>query len=154
MTGNLSMCRRPCIAVSARRGALKTKSLHSTNRFSMRITPSIMLNKPSIPEKFRVAALVHADILASSVTLPLEILTGANQALGRTGTHSLDIACFSGSGGALLIQSGIDLQTLPLSDLSDADLLIVPAIWRRPQRVLKRESRQIDLIAQHIAAGD
>ena len=112
-----------------------------------------MLNKSYNPEKFRVAALLHADILASSVTLPLEILTGASQALGRTGTRPLDIACFCEVGGVLPIQSGINLHTLALSDLADTDLLIVPAIWRQPQRVLKRESRQVDLIAQHIAAG-
>ena len=112
-----------------------------------------MLKKSSRSGKFRVAALLHSDILASSVTLPLEILTGASQAIGRIGTRSLDIACFSEDGGALPIQSGITLDTLPLSDLVDTDLLIVPAIWRQPQRVLRRESRQVALIAQHIAAG-
>ena len=119
----------------------------------MRITPITMRLKSVQTEKFRVAALLHTDILASSVTLPLEILTGASQALGRTGTRSLDIACFAGDGGALPIQSGIKLHTLPVSDLSAADLLIVPAIWRQPQRVIKRESRQVDLVAQHVAAG-
>ena len=64
-----------------------------------------MLNKSSYSGKFRVAALLHADILASSVTLPLEILTGASQAIGRNGTSSLDIACFSEDGGSLPIQS-------------------------------------------------
>ena len=112
-----------------------------------------MLNKSFNREKFRVAALLHKDILASSVTLPLEILTGASQALGRTGARPLDIACFGGVGGMLPIQSGINLHTLPLSDLADTDLLIVPAIWRQPQRVLKRELKQVDLVAQHIAAG-
>ena len=87
----------------------------------MRITPITMRLKSVQTEKFRVAALLHTDILASSVTLPLEILTGASQALGRTGTRSLDIACFAGDGGALPIQSGIKLHTLPISDLSAAD---------------------------------
>ena len=67
-----------------------------------------MLNKSFNREKFRVAALLHKDILASSVTLPLEILTGASQALGRTGVRPLDIACFGGVGGMLPIQRGIN----------------------------------------------
>ncbi|MEK9534264.1 MAG: hypothetical protein VW104_05260, partial [Halieaceae bacterium] len=112
-----------------------------------------MLNQSFHRGEFRVAALLHSDILASSVTLPLEILTGARQALGRSGARSLDIACFSQDGGTLPIQSGINLHTLPLNELADTDLLIVPAIWRQPQRVLKRESKQVALIAEHIAAG-
>lgn len=112
-----------------------------------------MLHQSFHPGKFRVAALLHSDILASSVTLPLEILTGARQALGRSGARSLDIACFSQDGGTLPIQSGINLHTLPLNELADTELLIVPAIWRQPQRVLKRESKQVALIAEHIAAG-
>ncbi|MEK9990796.1 MAG: AraC family transcriptional regulator, partial [Halieaceae bacterium] len=87
------------------------------------------------------------------MTLPLELLTGARQALGRSGARSLDIGCFSRDGGTLPIQSGINLHTLPLNELADTDLLIVPAIWRQPQRVLKRESKQVALIAEHIAAG-
>ena len=119
----------------------------------MRIKSNNMLKKSLSTKKFHVAALLHADMLASSVTLPLEILTGASQALGRGGNRSLDIACFSEGGGELPIQSGISLNTLPLSDLAETDLLIVPAIWRQPHRVLKRESRHVDLIAQHVAAG-
>ena len=37
----------------------------------------------------RVAALLHEDILASSITLPMEILAGAAQALGRGAQQSL-----------------------------------------------------------------
>jgi hypothetical protein len=39
------------------------------------------ISPPSAPP-FRIAALLHPDILASSITLPMEILTGAAQALG------------------------------------------------------------------------
>ena len=111
MTGNLSMS---CLFLNRKertpQGAT-TKSKRSTDGFSMRIKPCSMLNKSFNREKFRVAALLHADILASSVTLPLEILTGASQALGRTGVRPLDIACFGGVGGMLPIQSGINLHS-------------------------------------------
>jgi transcriptional regulator GlxA family with amidase domain len=108
---------------------------------------------PNTESVFRIAALTHEDMLASSLTLPLEILTGAAQALGRAGRQRLSIECFSQEGGPLTIQSGLTLASKPLTQLSQADLLIVPAIWRQPQRVLRRHPEQIALIEQHVSAG-
>ena len=91
-----------------------------------------MFITPNTGPLFRIAALTHEDMLASSLTLPLEILTGAAQALGRAGRQRLSIGCFSQVGGPLTIQSGLTLATAPLSELAQPDLLIVPAIWRQP----------------------
>ena len=119
----------------------------------MRITPCNMNITPYTESLFRIAALTHEDMLASSLTLPLEILTGAAQALGRAGRQRLSTDCFSQVGGPLKIQSGLTLATRPLSELTQADLLIVPAIWRQPQRVLHRHPEQIAVIEQHVGAG-
>ena len=119
----------------------------------MRITPYIMIITPNTGPLFRIAALTHEDMLASSLTLPLEILTGAAQALGRAGRQRLSIGCFSQVGGPLTIQSGLTLATTPLSELTQPDLLIVPAIWRQPQRVLRRHPEQMAVIDQHVNAG-
>jgi len=119
----------------------------------MRITPYNMNITPSTGSVFRIAAFTHEDMLASSLTLPLEILTGAAQALGRAGRQRLSIDCFSQEGGLLTIQSGLTLASKPLTELSQADLLIVPAIWRQPQRVLRRHPDQIALIEEHVSAG-
>ena len=54
-----------------------------------------MRNKTNQAAAFRVAALLHEDILASSITLPMEILAGAAQALGRGSQQSLRFQCFS-----------------------------------------------------------
>ena len=131
----------------------KRGSLPSTGVISMRITPYNMNITPNIESLFRIAALTHEDMLASSLTLPLEILTGAAQALGRAGRQRLSTNCFSQAGGPLTIQSGLTLATRPLSELTQADLLIVPAIWRQPQRVLHRHPEQIAVIEQHVGAG-
>jgi transcriptional regulator GlxA family with amidase domain len=119
----------------------------------MRITPYIMIITPNAGPLFRIAALTHEDMLASSLTLPLEILTGAAQALGRAGRQRLSIGCFSRAGGPITIQSGLTLATTPLTELTQADLLIVPAIWRQPQRVLRRHPEQIAVIDRHVGAG-
>ena len=112
-----------------------------------------MIITPSTGPLFRIAALTHEDMLASSLTLPLEILTGAAQALGRSGRQRLSIGCLSQAGGPITIQSGLTLATSPLNQLTQADLLIVPAIWRQPQRVLRRHPEQIAVIDRHVGAG-
>ena len=119
----------------------------------MRIKSYNMNITPNTESLFRIAALTHEDMLASSLSLPFEILTGAAQALGRTGRQRLSADCFSQAGGPLTIQSGLTLATRPLSELTQADLLIVPAIWRQPQRVLHRHPEQIAVIEQHVGAG-
>lgn len=116
---------------------------------NMNITPA----KTVAVNDFHIAALTHEDMLASSITLPMEIMTGASQALGRNGAHSLQVSCLSRNGGPLTIQSGLTLTTQPLPDQLQADLLLIPAIWRRPSRVLRRHPEQINLIAQHVARG-
>ncbi len=131
----------------------KRGSLPSTGVISMRITPYNMNITPNTESLFRIAALAHEDMLASSLTLPLEILTGAAQALGRASRQRLSIDCFSQAGGSLTIQSGLTLATAPLSEHAEADLLIVPAIWRQPKRVLHRHPEQIAVIDQHVGAG-
>ncbi len=107
---------------------------------------------PKRRAEFHIAALTHEDMLASSIALPLEILTGAAQALGRSSAHRLNVSCFSSKGGALPVGAGLSVGTRPLSEFQDADLLIVPAIWRQPQRVLRRHAEQIRVIKRHIEA--
>ena len=96
-----------------------------------------MRKKTNKTATFRVAALLHEDILASSITLPMEILAGAAQALGRGSQQSLRFQCFSDQGGSLTLQSGLTIVTESLDALKDTDLLIIPAIWRQPQRALQ-----------------
>ena len=117
----------------------------------MRIQSYIMRKKTNKPVTFRVVALLHEDILASSITLPMEILAGAAQALGRGAQHSLSFQCLSEQGGPLTLQSGLTVATEPFDALTAADLLIIPAIWRQPQRVLQKNPRHIAVITQHLS---
>ncbi|MDA9942067.1 helix-turn-helix domain-containing protein [Luminiphilus sp.] len=110
-----------------------------------------MRNKTNQAPAFRVAALLHEDILASSITLPMEILAGAAQALGRGSQQSLRFQCFSDQGGSLTLRSGLTIVTESLDALKDTDLLIIPAIWRQPQRALQKHPRHIDVITQHLS---
>ncbi|MDG2461012.1 MAG: helix-turn-helix domain-containing protein [Luminiphilus sp.] len=108
---------------------------------------------PNTAAEFRIAALAHEDILASSITLPLEILTGAAQALGRGDAQLLSTQCFTCNGGPLSLPTGLTLNTHPLEALESAHLLIIPAMWRQPLRVLRRHPEQLKVIERHVASG-
>ena len=119
----------------------------------MRIQPYIMTNKPNFDSPFRVAALTHEHMLASSVMLPMEILTGAAQSMDRRSRQALDFTCFSSGGGRIRLQSGLTIISQPLDTLEQTDLMIIPAIWRHPNRVLRQYPDHVEKILQHVAQG-
>lgn len=98
-----------------------------------------------------VAALLYPEALASSVTLPLEILGAADQLTRarsrpappiRVSLLSLDDT------PRVSLSTGITLTAQGRFDsLEQCDLLLLPAIWRRPQRVLQR-CRNHDVLRQ------
>lgn len=112
-----------------------------------------MPNSPNLRSAFRIAALAHEHMLASSVALPMEILTGAAQTLDRPSRQSLSVECYSTSGGLITMQSGFTVATQPLEALDNIDLLIIPAIWRHPGRVLRQHPDHIKQIKRHVARG-
>lgn len=85
---------------------------------------------------YRIAAVLYPRALATSVTLPMEILRAASQ-VARTRSRKatgveLLLACESGRTERLF--GGITLAAdCSLADLPPLDLLVLPAIWRNPQ---------------------
>jgi len=86
-----------------------------------------------------IAALLYPQALATSITLPLEILQAAAQMARTHSRHSQPVSPLLASHepGPVRLFSGITLDaTIGVDSLSDIDLLIVPAIWRNPQTVV------------------
>ncbi len=90
---------------------------------------------------YRVAALLYPRALATSVTLPMEILQAAAQ-VARTRSRQAKpvkrlLASASGQPESLFggLQLSVDQS---LEALPPLDLLILPAIWRNPQPVVER----------------
>lgn len=89
-----------------------------------------------------VAALLYPEALATSVTLPLEILQAATQ-LARARRHPVPAASLRllslEDTGSVTLSAGLALPVHGrLATLEAVDLLILPAIWRHPRRVLAR----------------
>lgn len=89
---------------------------------------------------YTVAALVYPDALASSLTLPMEILTAASQTALGANRHArpLSFLLAGETHAPLSLASGLTLHlTAARDNLPPLDLLILPAIWRNPLPTLR-----------------
>jgi len=98
---------------------------------------------------FRLAALAHPRVLATSITLPLEILRAAAQHNQR----DVQLHLMTERGGMLPLAEGLSVQTEALDPDLKPDLLLLPAIWRNPRWVLAHHHWQQDYIEQCVAQG-
>ncbi len=107
---------------------------------------------------YTVAAALYPDALATSITLPMEILQAAGQMAkarnrGREQTRFL-LASGDPALAPVRVSSGIVLQPeTHLAQLPAIDLLLLPAIWRSPQRTLHLADPWLDLLRDVAASG-
>lgn len=106
----------------------------------------------------RVSALLYPEALATSVTLPSEILMAAEQlarARKRPVTRgALTLLHADGKPRSITLDSGISLRTTAsFAALEGCDLLLLPAIWRHPQRVLNRCDPWLPRLRELYTAG-
>lgn len=104
--------------------------------------------------------MTHVTILAipralgSGITIPLEMLSAANDvARGRRGrTIRIDIA--GTEQGALTLAGGLDIRCRrTLGSIRATDLVFVPAVWRRPRRALADHPQIAGWLRRRHAAG-
>lgn len=98
---------------------------------------------------FRLVALAHPRVLATSITLPLEILRAAAQ----RNRGDVQLHLMTERGGMLPIADGLSLDTEPLDFDLKPDLLLLPAIWRNPRWVLRHHPWQRAYIERCVAQG-
>ncbi|MFN2329640.1 MAG: DJ-1/PfpI family protein, partial [Chromatocurvus sp.] len=87
------------------------------------------------------AALLYPDALATSITLPMEILHAASQLASVTshGAAQGEFLLLSAAGDRrITLSSGLALSADgPLEHAPAMEMLILPAIWRSPTRTLR-----------------
>lgn len=95
----------------------------------------------------RIIFLLTPNMLATSITLPVEMLRAswAMAKVANTQTPPLDIQFRAESGAQVTTQTGISLAAQPLSEPPDEPAIIfVPALWRDPRRVLAQHPKTIE----------
>ena len=105
---------------------------------------------------YRIAALLYPQALATSITLPLEILRAAAQ-MARVKNRlnpDVELLLVAPDTQAVVVFGGIQLQPdLSLASLPPLDLLILPAIWRNPDPVIRNAASWLDQLAGIAATG-
>lgn len=103
-----------------------------------------------------VTILALPSCLASSISLPMEILNAANEtARSRDRNQSavqLDIV--SSQIGPVKTAGGLSvLATHTINEINQSDLIILPSLWRNPLPILKRHANLIPWLQQMAAQG-
>lgn len=95
----------------------------------------------------KVVFLVCENMLSTSVTLPLEQLRSAASLALATGplrdrhTNKLESQLVSCDGNTVTCHSGLPLQAnSKAADISEADIIYLPALWRNPLPILRNNS--------------
>lgn len=114
---------------------------------------------------YRVAILLYPEALATSVTLPAEILNAAAQ-MSRSSARparplSVQLlraiapsAARAGAAHTLTLSAGLRMQVDGcFEQVQHCDLLILPAIWRHPRRVQRQCAACLARIRQLYAQG-
>ena len=112
------------------------------------------MKKPT--EKFRIpriAALIHSNALASSVTLPMELSMAAGQASGQVFDADNHVSLVSPEGGKITTSGGLTVETKAIDSVGTLDLLVISAIWRDPRRVLTKHPSLVPFIRRTAESG-
>lgn len=104
----------------------------------------------------RVAFIALPHTLASSITLPTEMLVAAASQTGPQRAQQLTLHVASADGGpvaavgGLLLAATLDYHQLPAME---PELVILPALWRNPLPVLRRRADLLPILRQLAASG-
>lgn len=85
--------------------------------------------------------LVIEDMLATSITLPIEMMSAAESAAkGRDRkAMRLNIATAGVCKKAIRTRSGFDLTPeLAIDEIGSSDMVIIPSLWRNPRPIIRR----------------
>ena len=101
-------------------------------------------------------ALLYRNALASSITLPMEILRAASEMAGSARSETARVEVRLAGLDRVPVESagGIALHPeLTLDDLDAPDLLLLPAIWRNPRPTLRECQPLIERLPDLAGAG-
>tara|TARA_B110000444_G_C18778120_1_gene566030 strand:+ start:146 stop:1150 length:1005 start_codon:yes stop_codon:yes gene_type:complete len=105
----------------------------------------------------KVVIALYPSALASSITLPMELLRAADNIQrsqhrpGASRRKELVIEIASATEESIETSSGLILTpTTTFDQITSVDLLILPAMWRNPLPTLKSQSQLIDLLTSKV----
>jgi transcriptional regulator GlxA family with amidase domain len=113
-------------------------------------------NKEKFSSMYTAAAVLYPSALASSITLPMEILQAASQmaSAGQRARPQIRFLLAGPNRQWLQLASGLKLKAdVSLADMPTPDLLILPAIWRNPMPTVSASGQLLGRLPDIAASG-
>ena len=98
-------------------------------------------------------ALAHPRMLATSITLPLEIIRAAAHASPPKTRSEVCIKLVGKRTETLPLAQGLAIPVTKDDAITIPDILLIPAIWRHPRWVLHHHPWQLDVIRRCVEGG-
>lgn len=109
-----------------------------------------------VAQQHNIVFLLVNGMLATSATLPSEMLLAAQSAADgrRRGEHQLAITAVGTNHDPVATGSAFPLSpSASVDEVSSADIIFVPALWRNPQRVIRQHSTVLPWLREQHKAG-
>ena len=100
-----------------------------------------------------IILLASHNALSSSISLPSEMLTAANDFAKAHGNPQLSVVTATASGKAVTTQAGFSVSGPALETLARPQLVYIPSTWRSPLPMLKELAPLRDCITQWYLEG-
>ena len=104
----------------------------------------------------RVIAALYPRALATSLALPMDVLQAAGQAVGasRRGQPQLEFLLAAQDDKPVQLSGGIMMTPqLSLDEVLPCDMLLLPALWRNPQPVVRQQRDWLGLLPKVYESG-
>ena len=105
---------------------------------------------------YTAAAVLYRDALATSFTLPMEILQAASQmaSVGQRGAPQVRFLLAGPERASLTLGSRLTITPdISYDELPALDLLLLPAIWRNPLPTVRTSAALLDRLRQLAGTG-
>lgn len=105
---------------------------------------------------YTAGTLLYPQALATSVTLPMEILRAASQMASAQSRSAPEVSMLlaAPARGPITLSSGLTLlPDITYGELPGLDLLLLPAIWRNPLPTVNAMRGWLDTLRRYAAAG-
>ncbi|MDX1735154.1 MAG: helix-turn-helix domain-containing protein [Halioglobus sp.] len=105
---------------------------------------------------YDIVALLYPHALATSVTLPMEIMRAASQmaSVGERGASQVRFRIAGSDRRQLQLSSGLVLKPdMGYEEIGPTDLLLLPAIWRNPLPTVNAMRAQLALLRRQAGSG-
>lgn len=102
-----------------------------------------------------ISFVLLENMLATSATLPSEMLLAAQSAVSRTSTSTrLNIRTLSPDGESVNTRPGLRWQPdMAIAEARDNQIIYIPGLWRNPRPIIKKNAALIDWLKQEYQNG-